>query len=278
MRSLIKSGSVRPPAIAGSFYAASRISLSNDIEHLLQNANEELDSETLENYSSKREINACILPHAGLIYSGAAAAKGYALLHKQSHRFDHVLLIGPSHKVYFEGLALASFENYQTPLGKMPVSWEFASQVAELPFVHFNNDAHAYEHCLEIHLPFIQTVLSSVKITPVVFGQSDAGQVSRVIELGLGFDNTLIIVSSDLSHFHDYQSAQQIDQKTSHQIESFDTNLITPHQACGSTAVNGLIEVARNHDWSVENIALCNSGDYAGDKNRVVGYGSYVFF
>lgn len=260
---------IRPPAIAGIFYPASKTELERTIRKLLSDSNVEFGP----------KIKACIVPHAGLIYSGSTAAKVYSILNSQKlDSFEHILIIGPSHRKYFSGLAVPSCSVFETPLGQVKVDTKLIEKLLKLEFVIQDDAAHQYEHCLEIQLPFLQTISDNLKITPMLFSDTSVSEIATVIEKLSEEENTLIIVSSDLSHFHDYQTAVSIDSQTSQMIERFNYTDISSHQACGSTAIKGLLKAANSNNLNIKKISLCNSGDTAGDKSRVVGYGSYVLY
>ncbi|MGZ5028392.1 MAG: AmmeMemoRadiSam system protein B, partial [Methylobacter sp.] len=219
---------------------------------------------------------AIIVPHAGYIYSGPIAASAYARLKKAHARITRVVLIGPSHRVAFRGLAVSRAETFTTPLGQVLVDLAAVQAIVQLPFVEYIEQAHTYEHSLEVHLPFLQEVLDNFKIVPIVAGDAPPEQVSQVLEALWGGDETLIVISSDLSHYHDYATAQQMDKSTSQFIEQLQYEQLVSEYACGKVPVSGLLKLARKKSLSVTNIDLRNSGDTAGDKSRVVGYGAYV--
>jgi len=255
----------RQPAVAGSFYPANPEQL-----HLM------LDQFLAEAASTEKAPKAIIAPHAGYIYSGPVAASAYARL-KQAHgRITRVVLIGPSHRVAFRGLAVSRSDTFTTPLGDVPVDHEAVQAILQLPFVEYIEQAHTYEHSLEVHLPFLQEVLDNFKIVPIVAGEASPEQVSQVLDTLWGGDETLIVISSDLSHYHDYATAQQLDKSTSQAIEQLQYEQLASESACGKVPLSGLLKLARDKSLSVTTIDLRNSGDTAGDKARVVGYGAYV--
>lgn len=219
---------------------------------------------------------AIIVPHAGYIYSGPIAASAYARLIKAHDRITRVVLIGPSHRVAFRGLAVSRAETFSTPLGNVPVDQAAVQSIVQLPFVEYLDQAHTYEHSLEVQLPFLQEVLDNFEIVPIVAGDATPEQVSQVLDALWGGDETLIVISSDLSHFHDYATAQQLDKSTSRAIEHLQYEQLAFDSACGKVPVSGMLKLARKKSLSVKTIDLRNSGDTAGDKDRVVGYGAYV--
>lgn len=255
----------RLPAVAGAFYPANPIQLHAMIDHYLNDAD-----------NSEKVPKAIIAPHAGYIYSGPVAASAYARLKKAHDLISRVVLIGPSHRVAFKGLAVSRAETFTTPLGSIPVDQVAVQSILRLPFVEYIEQAHAYEHSLEVHLPFLQETLDSFSIVPIVAGDASPEQVSQVIDALWGGNETLIVISSDLSHYHDYATAQQLDRATSTAIETLHYEKLDFESTCGRVPVSGLLKVAQEKSLTVKTIDLRNSGDTAGDKNRVVGYGAYV--
>ncbi|MGZ4990642.1 MAG: AmmeMemoRadiSam system protein B [Methylobacter sp.] len=255
----------RQPAVAGSFYPANPEQLHLMLDQFLN------DAATYE-----KVPKAIIAPHAGYIYSGPIAASAYNRLKKARDRITRVVLIGPSHRVAFRGLAVSRAETFTTPLGRVLVDLAAVRAIVQLPFVEYIEQAHTYEHSLEVHLPFLQEVLDNFKIVPIVAGEASPEQVSQVLDALWGGDETLIVISSDLSHYHDYATAQQMDKSTSLLIEQLQYEQLVAESACGKVPVSGLLKLARKKLLSVTTIDLRNSGDTAGDKSRVVGYGAYV--
>lgn len=255
----------RQPAVAGTFYPENPQQLHQMLAHYLQEAK-----------TDEKVPKAMIVPHAGYIYSGPTAAAAYARLKKARHLIKRVVIIGPSHRVAFDGLAVSQAETFTTPLGKIAVDQAAVAVIAQLPFVQYLEQAHAHEHSLEVHLPFLQETLHDFKIVPIVAGDASAEQVGQVIDALWGGDETLIVISSDLSHYHDYLTAQQLDQATSEIIERQEYERLEFNSACGRVPVSGLLKVAREKSLAVRTIDLRNSGDTAGDKSKVVGYGAYV--
>lgn len=255
----------RHPAVAGSFYPVNPQQLHLMLDQFLNDA-----------ATDANVPKAIIAPHAGYIYSGPIAATAYARLKKAHDRITRVVLIGPSHRVAFRGLAVSRAEAFTTPLGSILVDQAAVQTIIQLPFVVYLEQAHTYEHSLEVHLPFLQEMLDNFELVPIVAGDASAEQVSQVLELLWGGDETLIVISSDLSHYHDYATARQMDQATSEAIEQLDYQRLDYESACGRVPVSGLLKLAQKKALSVATIDLRNSGDTAGDKDRVVGYGAYV--
>lgn len=220
---------------------------------------------------------AIIAPHAGYVYSGPVAASAYAPLAPAKERIRRVVLLGPSHRVGFRGIALASADAYATPLGIVPIDRAALAEIQDLPFVGLLDQAHAQEHSLEVQLPFLQEVLGEFQLVPLVVGEATPEQVAEVLDRLWGGPETLIVVSSDLSHYHDYASARRLDRATSEAIVNLRPEAIGYDSACGRVPVNGLLHSARRRGLTARTVDLRNSGDTAGDKSRVVGYGAYLF-
>jgi len=219
---------------------------------------------------------ALIAPHAGYIYSGPVAATAYARLAPARERIKRVILLGPSHRVPFTGLAYSSARFFETPLGMIPIDVDAIEKIAALPQVQLLDAAHAREHSLEVHLPFLQEVLADFSLVPLVVGDAAPEDVAEVIEMLWGGDETLIVVSSDLSHYHDYDTACAMDSATSKAIENKRVEDIGDDHACGRIPVRGLLTVAGRQHMKVTTVDQRNSGDTAGPRDQVVGYGAYV--
>ena len=261
--------SVRPPAVAGTFYAAAATQLTRDVGALLAEA----ESAAI----GKPVPKAIIAPHAGYIYSGAIAATVYARLAPARGKVKRVVLLGPVHRVPVRGLALPGAHALATPLGEIAIDAEAVAQISKLPQVSINPAAHAPEHSLEVHLPFLQAMLKDFSVVPLAVGNATANEVAQVIDALWGGAETLIVVSSDLSHYLSYSEAQAIDRATAQAILDLRSD-ISHEQACGGTPVNGLTLAARRRGLTPELLDLRNSGDTAGDRKRVVGYGAFAFY
>lgn len=255
----------RRPAVAGLFYPDDPIELRDMIDQYLNDAKTEA-----------KVPKAIIAPHAGYVYSGPIAASAYARLKQARGQITRVVLIGPSHRVAFRGLAVSRTDSYTTPLGDIKIDREAVESLVALPFVEYIEQAHTHEHSLEVHLPFLQETLGDFKLVPIVAGDASADQVSRALDLVWGGAETLIVISSDLSHYHDYFTAKKLDQQTSQLIEQRQYEKLSSDAACGKVPVSGLLKLLQQKSLAIRAIDLRNSGDTAGNRDRVVGYGAYV--
>lgn len=255
----------RPPAVAGTFYPGTSQALSHAVVSLLATVR-----------PSALRPKALIVPHAGFPYSGPVAASAYATLSPLRETLRRVLLLGPAHRMPVKGLALSSAAAFASPLGLVPLDRAAADTALVLPQVKTNDPAHAGEHSLEVQLPFLQTLLADFRLLPLLVGEASAAQVAQVLDLLWGGPETLILVSSDLSHYLPYDEARRRDGATSGDILHL-RPLEDPSQACGAAPVNGLLEAARRHGLKPSLLDLRNSGDTAGDRERVVGYGAFAF-
>lgn len=258
---------IREAAVAGQFYPATATELNATVRTFL---------DAVETPSAPVP-KAIIAPHAGYVYSGALAASAYAHLVPAHGTIKRVILLGPCHRVAVRGLALSGADVFQTPLGDVPVDKAAGAEILKLSQVEVFDATHEHEHSLEVHLPFLQVVLDDFTIVPLVVGEATPEEIADVIEALWGGGETVIVVSTDLSHFLDYDAAQRIDGETCRAIESLNGAAISEGGACGRYPVGGLLEVARRRGLSVTTLGLCNSGDTAGTKDRVVGYGSWMF-
>jgi len=258
---------IKMPAVAGLFYPGIAEDLQRDVDNYLQ----------LADVGSEKRPLALIAPHAGYVYSGPIAAHAYATLRPWATDIRRVAVLAPSHRVPFAGIAISSSDSFRTPLGDIPVDKQANDLLVDLPGVQLLDAAFAQEHALEVQLPFLQTVLDDFTLVPLVIGDADIEDVHRVIET-LRDGDTLVVVSSDLSHYHDYASAQARDRETTRLIENLSDGEIGPHDACGAFPIRGLLKSAQRNGWQAKTLDLRNSGDTAGDHARVVGYGAYAFY
>ncbi|RMG32975.1 MAG: AmmeMemoRadiSam system protein B [Planctomycetota bacterium] len=259
---------VRPPAVAGMFYPASPLELQRMVDAFLAAADP----------PAIPVPKALIAPHAGYVYSGPIAATAYKTLWPARSTIRRVVLFGPSHYVPLVGLASSSADVFSTPLGGVPVDREAVAAAERLPQVAPLDEAHRREHSLEVHLPFLQRVLEEFTLVPFAVGQASTADVAAVIQVLWGGPETLIVVSSDLSHYLDYWTARQVDAETSRLIEACRYDALSGDRACGYAGIRGLLAVAAERGLTVRTLDLRNSGDTAGDKSQVVGYGAYAVY
>ena len=259
----------RAPAVAGFFYPRERAELERAVASYL--------AAVPAPPSGAPIPKALIVPHAGFVYSGPVAASGYARIASQRHAIRRVVLLGPSHRIPLRGLAASDADAFETPLGAVPLDREAIDTILDLPQVRIFDAAHREEHSLEVQLPFLQYVLADFSLVPLAVGEADPDAVGEVIERLWNGPETLFVVSSDLSHYYGYETARRLDTATTRAIEALDASGLGSESACGRVPARGLLVAAKRHKLSVETVDLRNSGDTAGNKGRVVGYGSYVF-
>ena len=261
-------GSVRPPAVAGSFYPGSPRRLEEAVRSYLAAAPDQGEAQA---------PKALIAPHAGYVYSGPTAGFAYASLAPARERIQRVVLIGPAHRVAVAGLAVPDADGFATPLGEIPLDAAALQRLLELPQVRVLDAAHAFEHSLEVHLPFLQTVLDAFSLVPVLAGDARPEEVAEALEAVWDGPETLIVVSSDLSHYRDYATARHMDEATATAIESLRPQAIRTDDACGRVPIQGLLVAARRRGLRAHRLDLRNSGDTAGPRDHVVGYGAWAF-
>ena len=263
------SSQARPPAVAGSFYPGQATQLAGALEQLMAKA-------PGPPARAAEPVKGIIAPHAGYVYSGPIAATAYATLAARADQIHKVVLLGPAHRVHLQGLALPVASRFATPLGEVEIDAELAARVLELPQVQRNAQAHAHEHSLEVHLPFLQALLPQFSLLPLVVGDATPEQVAEVLELCWGGPETAIVISSDLSHYHSYAEATQLDHATANWIVSANAPGLDPRRACGARCIDGLIALGQRHPLAIELLDLRNSGDTAGPRDQVVGYGAFA--
>lgn len=258
---------IRAPAVAGMFYPDDPEQLRAMVSRFLRDAEDE-----------GPVPKAIIAPHAGYIYSGPIAASAYVRVARGKDTIRQVILLGPAHRVALRGLAASRADAFATPLGMVPVDTATVARLVEaFPQVRYLDEAHTLEHSLEVHLPFLQLALDDFTIVPLVVGDAGADEVNEVLEAVWNGPETLIVISSDLSHYHDYDTARRLDQQTSQAIVTLHPERIGHEDACGRNPVTGLLKAARTHGLQARLVDLRNSGDTAGPRDQVVGYGAYVF-
>lgn len=261
---------IRQPAVAGAFYPGQTGPLASTVASLLAAARAEAPGATMP------PPKVLIVPHAGYIYSGLMAARAYVQLEPVRDTIRRVVLLGPVHRVPVRGLALPGSEAFATPLGEIDIDQEALTALKPLRQVVVSAAAHALEHSLEVQLPFLQSVLGPFKLLPLAVGDASPGEVAQVLDTLWGGPETLIVISSDLSHYLPYRAAQNIDSETVERILTLKGPL-AHEQACGGTPISGLLIAARRRHLQPQLLGLCNSGDTAGDKQRVVGYAAISF-
>ncbi len=256
---------VRPPAVAGQFYPIDPQTLRVEVVSFIGDA-----------ITDDPAPKALIAPHAGYIYSGPIAGSAYRTLKSARTIIQRVVLLGPSHRMPFDGLALSDAEAFRTPLGDVPVDPEAVNLLSDLPHVRALPEAHREEHSLEVHLPFLQVALDQFTLIPIVTGAAPPEIIADVLIRLWGGPETLVVVSSDLSHYEPYEQACAVDTRTSRAIEKLDPMAIAYEQACGRLAIQGLLMVAQKKHLTARTLDQRNSGDTAGPRDRVVGYGAYA--
>jgi AmmeMemoRadiSam system protein B len=260
---------IRQPAVAGMFYPASPVALEREVLDLLEQARQQRDA------ALEPPPRALIVPHAGYPYSGPVAASAYTTLRPYRQHYRRVVLLGPAHRVYVPGMAIPSVEAFDTPLGSVLLDSRSLERLAGMPAMQVSDEAHALEHSLEVQLPFLCEVLEDFVLVPIVVGDCEPQPLAQVLELFVDDPQTLIVVSSDLSHYHRYEDACRRDAQTAAAISRCSLSL-APEQACGARAINGLTLLCAQRGFEIRELDRRNSGDTAGGRDRVVGYGAYV--
>ena len=261
--------STRRPAVAGMFYPSDPDELRRSIQAAFADAVPPPPPDAT-------PPKALVVPHAGYIYSGAIAASAFGRIASASEQIQKVILLGPSHRVYLRGMAVPSVDSFDTPLGRVAIDTELRSNVLAFPAVVLDDEPHRQEHSLEVELPFLQTVLERFTLLPLSVGDASSDEVAAVLDAVWGGPETLIVISSDLSHYHHYDEAARLDARTAAAIVAADPDAIGDRDACGSRPLRGLLRVAAARRLPIQQIDLRNSGDTAGDRHRVVGYGAFA--
>lgn len=262
---------IRPPAVAGRFYPADPDRLEANIRRYLNDADA---PEDCEDYPL---VKAVIAPHAGYSYSGPIAASAFVQLACSDIPVKRFVLLGPAHFAPVRGIALSGADAFDTPLGRVPVDEDGRAAALSLPGVTIDDDAHAPEHCLEVELPFLQELFLDFTIVPMLVGEATSEEVAAVLEALWGGPETRIVVSSDLSHYHDYATARRLDEETAAAVVALRPDALREHSACGRAAIAGLLTIARRRGLTAQAVDLRNSGDTGGPRDRVVGYGAFIF-
>lgn len=262
----------RPPAVAGRFYPADAGRLADEVARHLADGARTLAAAGPPHSPPK----ALIVPHAGYVYSGPVAGTAYAAWRGLRGRVSRVVLLGPAHRVAVRGLAAPTVDAFDGPLGPVPVDRAALEAVADLPQVGFDDAAHALEHALEVQIPFLQAVLGDFALAPLAVGAATDAEVGAVLDRLWGGPETRVVVSSDLSHFFDHATATALDRLTADAIERLDGGALHRDSACGRVPIRGLLALAGRRRLTVRAVDLRTSGDTAGDRSRVVGYGAFV--
>ncbi len=255
---------VHEPVVAWTFYPGSSVELKRTVEELLAAVQTDVPVP-----------KAIIAPHAGYVYSGSIAASAYVCLAKAKNQIKRVILLGPSHRYPLRGLAVHSAEIFSTPLGNIAIDRDSIDQILQLPQVNQIDEAFMQEHSLEVQLPFLQCTLNKFQLVPIVVGMATNEQVADVIKMLWNGLSTLVVISSDLSHYQSYAVARQLDQLTANAIVALQPESVSSELACGGTAIRGLLEVAKEKQLTAKIIDLRNSGDTSGQMDQVVGYGAF---
>ncbi len=259
---------LRTPAVSGAFYPRDADELGRMVDACLAEAAPA---------AGEPPPKALIVPHAGYVYSGPIAGRGYARLAPVRDTVSRVVLLGPAHRVFVQGLAASSADAFVTPLGAVAVDRAAVAAACELPQVRVSDEAHAPEHSLEVHLPFLQRVLGDFALVPFAVGDASDEEVADVLEKLWGGPETLIVVSSDLSHYYDHATARRLDAAACRAIEALEPGALDEESACGRVPICGLLLAARRHGLAARTLDLRNSGDTAGSRDQVVGYGAWAF-
>lgn len=257
---------VKTPNVAGAFYPSRTAELKTLLDHFLLNAKDQ---------DEYRKPKGLIVPHAGYIYSGSVAASGYLAAKKYANDYTTVIILAPTHYVSTSMITLPTYDAFSTPIGDVSVDQEKIAKLLHLTSVKSTNETFEREHSLEVQLPFVKYLLPNVKIIPVIVGQCNPSHLAAFIRSVFN-NETLIIVSGDLSHFHSYKVANEMDQKTAHNLEKLDSAHLSSDSTCGYYPILGVLEWAVSADLKIQTVELKNSGDVTGDHERVVGYGSFV--
>ncbi|MFQ6609571.1 MAG: AmmeMemoRadiSam system protein B, partial [Fidelibacterota bacterium] len=258
---------IRPAAVAGMFYPNDPIKLRDQLELFLQG-----DSSI-----TCQVPSILIVPHAGYVYSGIIAGKAYQILSKWKDHYSHVAILGPPHREYLTTIGASAASEFQTPLGNVKLDTGLINKIVKkMDSISFSDRAHSQEHSLEVQLPFLQFILNEFKLLPFLIGDVVPESVSQFIEILLKNANTLVVISTDLSHYLPYEEATDVDENTAEHIEAMNYFKITQGRACGIWALRGALLYAKKNNLNILRISLQNSGDTAGSKDQVVGYGSWV--
>ncbi|MDX1348544.1 MAG: AmmeMemoRadiSam system protein B [Thiomicrorhabdus chilensis] len=260
---------IKEAAVSGLFYPNNSFELHSMFDQWFVNP--------VDSSAAEEPPRALILPHAGYVYSGKTAAKGYALWKEAADKIKTVVVMGPAHRVGFQGITTVDFDAVETPLGPLQIDTKLRdSLLTEFPQVEISNYAQQQEHSLEVHFPFIKYLFPDVKVLPLLNGSVQPEEVARVLKTLWQQEGVYFVISSDLSHFHFYEEAQRIDRQTAEMVNHGEWLGLNGERACGYKGIQGLLELKNDNPFKIQMLELINSGDTAGDKSRVVGYGAWA--
>lgn len=262
----------RPAAVAGMFYESNPSRLQQDVQGFLGEA-------TLPAHAVSAVPKAIIVPHAGYVYSGPVAGSAYATVKALAGQIKRIVLMGPAHRVYIDGIAASTARAFATPLGNVAVDQDTIRELAEeFGFLRYADEVHTMEHSLEVQLPFLQEIFEDFVLLPFAVGGASPDQVEALLDRLWGGAETLIVISSDLSHYRSYEAAREIDGFTAAQIRQLVAARLTGEHACGYLPISGLLQAASKRGLKCEVLDTRSSGDTAGPRDRVVGYGAFAFY
>ena len=256
---------VRPPAVAGLFYPAGADELESAVEACVAGHG-----------GTGSVPKAIIAPHAGYVYSGPIAGSAYARVLPAPGRITRVVLLGPAHRTPDAGIAASSADAFATPLGQLAVDIGSRDALVAAGLVTIRDDAHAQEHSLEVQLPFVQVTLGDVTVLPLAVGHVAPDRVAEVLDRVWGGDETLVVVSTDLSHYEDHATATELDRRTAEAVVARRPDRLGRYDACGVIPLQGLLAAAVARGLGVELLDLRTSADTGGGPDRVVGYGAFA--
>ncbi len=268
----------RLPAVAGLFYPSDPGELQGMVRSMLEEAGSRKKEDLAGASGNGRVLRAIIAPHAGYVYSGPVAASAYVYVGAAAGNVGKVAILGPSHRVPVRGLALSSAAEYEMPGFSLPADSEAAESLRRADLAEFVDEAHAAEHSIEVHLPFIKAVLGEVEVAAIAVGEASPDRVGAAVELLMEDPKRLVVISSDLSHYLDYDSAVAVDSVTAQAILNLRYEDIGYEQACGRNCIRGLLWAARRQGMHPQLLDLRNSGDTAGPRDSVVGYPAFAFW
>ena len=259
---------IKQADVAGMFYPGEEASLRQMVDGFIQKA-----------LSFDLRPRAIIAPHAGYIYSGSIAGTAYKTIAAVRDQIENVIIMSPAHRFYLRGIALHMADAFATPLGNIPVNIGIVKKIKQFSSVQWEERSFIQEHGLETHLPFIQRAFKpGIKIVPMIVGECQESEVAEILESVWEDPRNFVIISSDLSHFHSYADAKKLDRNTVDLIQNLDSQSLDTEFACGHYPICGLLNLARNRKLKIKALDIRSSGDTAGSKESVVGYGSFAVY